>query len=272
MSRPDLVTRGVLAAHRWVESGLRALRGLFDGLVLGLLDDRRLAALDAAYYDREGMYVDEAYNRSGLSPWEQSAIDRWFPPGCRVTVVGAGGGREVLALLDQGYDAIGFEPHPDLAAFGARLTEQAGHGRRVQVCSRDGWPATAPKADAVVVGWGAYMLMPGRDRRIAFLRAAAASLPPGGPVLLSFFPRRGTAVRFRVSSSVGSMLRRLRGRQPVEAGDALEPNFVHFFSGAQVESELADAGFRPVHIAFENYGWAVAELVACTDPRRGDEG
>lgn len=262
MTRPDLLTRIVLGSHRFVEGGMSATRGVFDGFWLGVLDDRRLAALDVAYYDRESKYQAEAYNRRGLSDWEQHAVDTYFPPGGRVTVVGAGGGREVVALLARGFDAVGFEPHPALAAFGARLTSADGHGERVLTCSRDGWPQAAPPADAVVIGWGAYMLIPGRTRRIAYLRGAAGRLSDGGRVLLSFFPRRGTAVRFRTCARVGSALRRLRRRPPVEAGDALVPNYVHFFTREQVAAELVEAGFRPLHIALEEYGWAVGEVAA----------
>jgi hypothetical protein len=271
VSRPDLLTRTVLRSHRLVEGGLRAARGVFDGFWLGLLDDRRLAALDLAYYGRESMYQDEAYNRRGLFGWEQQAVDTYFPAGGQVTVVGAGGGREVLALLAQGFDAVGFEPHPALAAFGARLTSVDGHGERVLTCPRDAWPQAAPPADAVVIGWGAYMLIPGRTRRTAYLRAAAGRLPEGGRVLLSFVPRRGTAVRFRVSARLGSAIRRLRRCPPVEVGDALVPNYVHFFTEEQVAGELVEAGFRPLHIASEDYGWAVGEVAAASAPeRRGD--
>jgi hypothetical protein len=270
VSRPDRVTRTVLRSHRLVEGGLRAARGVFEGFWLGVLDDRRLAALDVAYYDRESMYQDEAYNRRGLFGWEQHAVDTYFPAGGRVTVVGAGGGREVLALLAQGFDAVGFEPHPALADFGARLTSVDGHGERVLTCPRNGWPQAAPPADAVVIGWGAYMLIPGRARRIAYLRAAADRLPEGGRVLLSFFPRRGTAVRFRVSARVGSAIRQLRRRPPVEVGDALVPNYVHFFTKEQATAELAEAGFRALDMAIEDYGWAVGEVAVPPSPdRRG---
>ncbi|CCG01343.1 putative methyltransferase [Blastococcus saxobsidens] len=261
MSRPDPVTRAVLRSHRLMEAGLKAARGLFDGVWLGLLDDRRLAALDTAYYDRAPMYQDEAYNRSGLSSWEQHAVSTYFPAGCRVTVVGAGGGREVLALLAQGFDAMGFEPHPALAAFGARLIAAEGHGERVRVSPRVGWPPAAPPTDAVVIGWGAYMLIPGRHRRIAYLRATATALPDGGRVLLSYFARRGTIARFRVAARIGTALRRLSRRPPVEPGDALVPNFVHFFTREQIEAELVEAGFRPLQVGSDDYGWAVGEVV-----------
>jgi hypothetical protein len=109
--------------------------------------------------------------------------------------------------------------------------------------------------------------MPGRERRVAYLRAAGSTLPDGGRVLLSFFPRAGASVHFRVATRVGSTIRRLRRRPPVEEGDALVPNFVHFFTREQITDELVEAGLLPLEINFDDYGWAVGEV----RPRRSAE-
>ncbi len=49
---------------------------------------------------------DASLETSPLAPWFRVA----FKPGSRVVDVGAGGGREVLALVREGYDAWGIEP------------------------------------------------------------------------------------------------------------------------------------------------------------------
>jgi hypothetical protein len=87
-------------------------------------------------------------------------------------------------------------------------------------------------------------------------------------VLLSFFHRRGATVRFRTASRLGTALRRIRRRPPVEVGDALVPNFVHFFSREQVVGELVEAGYRPLEVEFGSYGWAVGEVTTAPPSAR----
>ena len=127
----------------------RALGAVTGGVFLGLLDREHRAQLDAAHYDGaselvdgvERAYADEAMVHSGLFGWESKAIGATSPPAERWRWSGAGAGREVLALLEGGFDAHGFEPHPRLAQGGGRRcwrppgTRAACTGRRA-TCSR----------------------------------------------------------------------------------------------------------------------------------------
>ena len=90
-----------------------------------------------------------------------------------------------------------------------------------------------------------------------FLSDARAALPEGAPVLLSFFDRRGTSVRFRSVVRVGNLVRRLLGRDALEPGDALAPLYAHFFVKDEIVSELGEAGFDLVHYGTDPYAHAV---------------
>ena len=261
------MNRGVLRwyfrSERLTNRALAALRGCFDGLWLGVLSRAQLARIDEVYYDNSREYVSESYNRGGLSSWEQAAVTNHFPKHGTVVVTSAGGGREVLALAAAGYRVIGFEPHPGLVKFGVGLLRADGLAdAELRPCEHDVWPAGVDRADAVVVGWGGYMLIPGHVRRVSFLRQAALLLPAGAPVLLSFFTRQGDGVRLRMTVRLGNPLRRLLRREPVALGDALVPNLVHLFTRSEVASELAEAGFELVDFGSEEYGWAVGRRVA----------
>ena len=59
-----------------------------------------------AFYDRWAVDGEEAA-RSAMSRHFESA----FPPGARVLDVGCGKGRDVVALMDMGFDAWGVEPN-----------------------------------------------------------------------------------------------------------------------------------------------------------------
>jgi hypothetical protein len=263
--RPRTVTR-YAAARRRKDKLVAIANALFDGFWLGMFDRESLARFDELHYDtrRERLgdeaygYEDERWNVRGLLDWEAAVVQEYFPPGARVVVTGAGGGREVLALLERGYDAVGYEPHPRLVRAGAELLERRGYPQRLFVSPRDAFPPDAEDCDAVVVGWGSYTLMPGRARRIDFLAGARARLPDGGPLLVSFFPRQGGDRLFRTVSRTANVVRRVRRSEPTEVGDGLQPNYVHWFTEDEIASELAAAGFLVEAIHRRPYGYAVA--------------
>ncbi len=244
---------------------------LFDGFWLGMLDRDSLAQFDELHYDtrRERVgsgaayrYDDDRWNLRGLSDWERAAIEQHFPSSGRIVVTGAGGGREVLALLERGYDAVGFEPHPRLVQAGAALLERRGHAHRLMVSRRDAFPAEVGACDAIIVGWGSYSLMSGRRRRVEFLRGARACLPVDGPILVSFLARQGGERLLGTVSKTANLLRRVRRSEPTEIGDALIPNFVHRFADEELTTELEEAGFLIDTYRRHPYGHAVARAAA----------
>lgn len=264
----------IVSLYLWSERSLqrlfRLVKACFDGLWLGLLSRELLEAVDVSYYHREKQYTDEGYNRGGLWLWEQAALDRFFVGSERIVVTGAGGGREVLALRKLGYDAVGFECNERLAAFGDRLLTAEGHPGRLCWTPRDVWPDLAHPCDGVIVGWGSYMLIQGRARRVKFLQGAHTCLPEGGPILVSFFARSGTPAYLRIVARIGSILRRAQGRDPVELGDALDshPVYVHYFTKDEVVQELAEGGFELVSYDEKDYGVAVARAVSSSNRER----
>ncbi len=262
------------AALRWHARAARGTQAVIDGLALGALDRQALGQMDETFYadSRELVdghaltYHDERSVRQGLYGWESAAVEEAFPPGGRVIVTAAGAGREVLALCQNGFDAWGFEPHADLVAAGEQTLSRLGYPGRLRVSVRDAWPADAGRADAVVLGWSSYMLIPGRDRRIALLRAARAALAPGAPLLASFTTRPSARARdLRVVARVAATVRRLRGDEPIEygdwlVGDARSPLYVHLFSEPEVRAEMREAGFSVEKYATIPYGHVVGRV------------
>lgn len=247
--------------HAWTERNLgravSVVQGVHDGLWLGAASRELLHAIDGDYYRHQGMYRDDGYNRSGLASWEAHVLDRFFAGRTRIAVTGAGAGREVLALLRRGHEPHGFECNAALVAAANRLLAAEAFDPLVSFVERDAWPAGTGDFDGVIVGWGSYMLMQGRARRVSFLRQARRHLAPRDPVLLSFFSRRGDRAYFRIVARVANSLRRAAGREPVELGDTLRPNYLHCFTEEEIRAELDDGGFEPLFYAEEPYAHAV---------------
>ncbi|HUB79594.1 MAG TPA: hypothetical protein VMB03_12385 [Bryobacteraceae bacterium] len=256
-SRPSLRLRCYVLSMRLLNAFLALTHALFVGFWLGVLRHRDLHNLDAQYYDRQNMYRDDSYQRSGLFHWELDALDRHFSQCRRLVVTAAGSGREVLALCGMGYMVDGFECNPNLAAEANTLLASLGYGPLVAVCGRDACPVLTRKYDGAIVGWGSFMLIRGRRRRIQFLSELRKALAPEAPVLVSFYPLEGGRRRLTIAKTIGNAIRRLSGAEVLEPGDDLGPNYVHRFTRAEITETLAAAGFRVAHFGRAEYGHAV---------------
>jgi hypothetical protein len=97
----------------------------------------------------------------------------------------------------------------------------------------------------------------GRERRILFLRGLRTRLVTGSPILISFNTRRDDSPYFRGIAVIGNVVAFLLRRSRVEIGDSLVPNYAHYFTKAQLESEMAAAGFELISFESLEYGHAV---------------
>ena len=258
-ARPRPTVRAYLASQHLVRRGAAAAKTLLDGVWLGLLRREALHEVDAVYYGQlERLYLDPLYNRRGLSDWETRAVRTYFAGRANVIVTGAGGGREIPPLVRLGHQVSAYECNPGLLAVARTLLDEENVSASLDLMARDRWPESAAQGDAVMVGWGSYMLIRGRQARVEFLRGARAALPVGAPILLSFFVRSTESTYFPAVERIARITAWASGNsEKVELGDALVPNFAHHFSVEEISRELADGGFTLVESATEPYGWAV---------------
>jgi hypothetical protein len=258
---PALVRAYGAAGRRWSRAGA-LLQAVHEGTWLGLLGRADLHLVDERYYDTSAVYHDDAHNARGLFPWETDAL-AFFPGRGRLLVMAAGGGREVLALSRMGYEVEGYECNRALAASADDFLPRQGCPALVRYLPRDEVPAAGEPFDGIILGWSAYTLMAGRAHRIDLLRRLLPLVKPGGPILISFFTRnRAYAPRFRISAAVANGIRTVLRRERAEVGDALSPNFVHYFVPQEIEAEFREAGweprrFTPAGPGIRDSGWAV---------------
>lgn len=241
---------------------LMSLAGvLFTGFWLARLSDRRRHAIDKAYYDGEGIYQTPDYNEKGLWPWEQQVIEAHFDRSTPILLGSAGGGREVVGLRRLGYDVDAFECHPALVDFANAMLGRLALDTSVRLAARDECPDFGRRHGAGIVGWGGYMLIRSRQRRVRFLRQLAAQLEPGAPLLLSFFSLNGDEfLRFQRVARVANAFRPVLGGERIEVGDYLVPNFVHYFRRDELAEEAGEAGFELIYWNTQPYGHAVVRL------------
>lgn len=242
------------------------LQAVYEGFWLGLLRRADLHAVDEAFYDGNAAYHQDAHNLRGLFPWEATALEAF--EGCRrILVIGAGGGREVLALSRMGFAVEAYECNAALVAYAADFLPRQGCAAAVRHLPRDEAPPAGEPFDGIIVGWSAYTLIPGRAHRIALLRRLRPLARPGGPILLSFFTRVGNGARLGISTGVANAVRALLRRERADLGDALAPNFVHYFTAEEIDGELREAGWEPRRFTphgsgARDSGWAIGTAPA----------
>jgi hypothetical protein len=248
----------------WVWRALRVANGCFVGLWLGVLTEERLYAIVEEYFTRsrkggfgEHNYHSKEWNRRGLFDWEKRAVTNHFGGCRRLLVLGAGGGREVLALQRLGYQVDGFESHPDLVIAANELLREEGLDSTVHPIAPDEAPDIETTYDGIIVGWGMYMSVQGRKRRIALLRRLRARTRVRCPILVSFVYRDSTGWSYKMGVFIANTIRRVLRRQPAEVGDWLAPYYVHYFTQDEIICELAEGRFATVHYDTTPYAHAV---------------
>ena len=229
------------------------IHSVFAGVWLGILRSKDLDAIDHRYHVTSP-FVRTEHSRLELFFWERRCVER-FPSRGRILVIGAGGGREMLALARMGYELDGCECNPLLVAVANKVL--APLGCSVCVAERDKFVAPRPPYDVIVVGWGAYALIRGRANRIRFLESVRSVVKPDAPLVLSFPTRSEHARGLRLTRTLANILRRLSFREPIEFGDNLRRSPIHHFSRAELESEIQQAGYEIEFYGDLQYGHAV---------------
>lgn len=246
-------------ADSWFNRFVKLLLGVHEGLWLGCLNPDELNVITAEHYEGSRESASQEHNMRGLFDWELRSVNRFFPPGARVLVAAAGGGREVLALRRAGYVAEGFECNPALVEASNAMFAELGEPSGVMLCPPDQIFAGPYLYGGVIIGWTAYSHMPTRERRVEFLRALRELISLGSPVLLSFFTRDGTSHYDTVVYRMATLTRTVvRGRkEPLEIGDHLNWSYSHWFTREEIDVELREAGIRLVHFGEVGDGHAV---------------
>ena len=258
-----MLARLYVFSDLWFNRLLKAIKASHQGLWLGLLSRADMQEVASRQYGDGAQYRSDAHNLRGLFDWEAEAIDGHFANGCRVLVASAGGGRELLALAKRNFHVAGFECQFDLVATSRRLLAEAGIQAQVEQAEPDRVPQGMGQHDALLLGWGAYIHIIGREARIAFLREFGQHGPVGAPLLMSFFVRQPQSRHFHWVRRLAQFLRRLR-RDPgsLELGDTMDSTFDHYFTEDEVRGELVAGGFELLQFNDLPFGHAIARKLA----------
>jgi len=236
-----------------------------------LCDEVLFAALPAAqreaftnyvYAQRTEYLPGGAIYSHGLFDWEkQLFLSSKFPKKGCLLVGAAGGGREVVALRQLGYQVVAFEP----AAMLFRGLEHAcqgdadvalacaSYGDMVAAVQHQRGPLVEVLRDrsfaGIVLGWGSLVHLTQARERTSLL-VALRQLAPRAPVVLSFFSRSAAAMAPARSEQFRTWLRQRlspRGRFASDlAGLSFERHggFAKAYTDDEIKQLAADTGYE----------------------------
>ena len=278
MLRLPLWIRVILALDRGASTVARAVSVLRDELVLGWVRPERRGRITEALYATQAAYAPGGRTyEQGLFEWEAAALRHESVPRTgRVLVGGAGGGREIAALRQRGFEVIGFDPcEPLVRGARERFASDAGvtilrasYEDLVRADERE--PLARALAgrplDLVVLGWGSFSYVASAAEAATLLRTIR-ELAPSAPVLLSFLrPATGTPGLDGRRARLRRLFARLGAPGRPSGGDSFTPwaGFYRAVTMEEVRTLASDAGYD---IALLREDWYAHALLV--PPREG---
>ncbi len=231
-----------------VGSVFRSLSDLLTGLLPALLPPAKLRALTRHCYGHNYAANDAGFvPLPGLFAWELDLLDGYNIRSGRMLVLGAGRGRETIALARRGLTVVGVELNENAIQAASRLALEAGVQAPFHRADFLQLPYKPASFDYLLLSSIMYSATPGLSNRQAWLRNMLRVLSPVGLAILSFeaghHPRsRLGRLRIRITQA----LARLPGANPAyQPGDTCEQpgHFLHAFAHEQeLREEFSGAG------------------------------
>jgi hypothetical protein len=213
-------------------------------------------------YDQWDTYSSNKHNLSGLFAWERSVISSHFSDCKNILVGAAGGGREVLALSQSGFQVDGFDCFQEFVDSANALFQSQAVPTQLILAEPDHVPVNIGVYNGAIIGWSGYSHIAGRERRVNYLKEFHQHLHPGSPLLLSYFSRPEDSLFYKIIVWVANGIKWIRrSSERVDFGDSLPDAFFHFATYEEVKAELVAAGFEPVYHSAEGFEHSLAYAV-----------
>jgi hypothetical protein len=258
MSWYKIVARLSHKTFRFLKNLTNFLDALFSGFWLGVMGKKSIDFSDELYYNKAKSYSNDKYNESGFFGWEKPIIEKYFSGAKSILLIAAGGGREVIALNKMGIEVDAYECNPKLVEFGNLLLEKHDINSRIKSLARNSVPEDIKQYDGIIIGWGAYSLIRGRETRIGFLNSIRPFFKSDTCLMVSFIYSTRRSRKDKIIKQVSDFLTFLHKKSRAEIGDRLVPNFIHYFSEEEIKSEFAQADLEVIDYSSSDYGCLIA--------------
>jgi hypothetical protein len=275
MSKPPI--RAWVRSFLWLDAAIqRAVNlqdSLRDELFLAWVPPDERTALTTLLYSRESSYMPgRGHVERGFFPAEEYAFRaRPLKPGSRILLGAAGTGRELVTLVERGFDVIAFDP---CAPFAKAARSVAPEAEVIDAAYADIVAAAENKSgplaflreqapiDGIMFGWGSLShVLPHQDRVRLF--RALRKIAPNAPIYASFLFRPETTdfTRGRARNALKRIFTTLGAPSTSEKGDHFSP-YIGFFSAlgrAEIDELANDSDYDVIHFDAGADAYAVFE-------------
>ncbi|MDD3877353.1 MAG: hypothetical protein PHT69_12090 [Bacteroidales bacterium] len=246
----------------WICFALGYSRLISEAFWMSVLPLSFITAIDEYHYSKSKKYLKEDFNRSLLFDWEKEMVELYFTNCKTIMVLASGGGREVLSLLKMGFKADGYECNRKLVEVSRGLIIKEGYESNIEWVAPNHAPLNGKMYDGIILGWGAYIHVRGKENRIKLLKEIQTHMPQGAYLLISFWFSNEQMDKYcRKLVKVNGFFCKIFRTKVIQKGDRLSPFSGHYFTLEEVSEELQSAGFEVIHQEAYPYGHSVAQKV-----------
>lgn len=241
---------------------------VLNGLLPAILSPRDLTHLIRGHYERS--YID-AYARFSddryewtLETWEEDVLVRHDIRSGHILVLGAGVGRESIALARWGLSVVGLDINREAVRTAARAAQRTTVPAAFVQADFLALPIRPHSFDYVLLSGIMYSSIPGRAHRQAWLKSLHAYLKDDGCIVLNFLVDRWPTRSRRLVEAVNRLAVTLPGaNKAYQPGDTCaQGHFLHAFqSEDEIRQELREAGVLVTDLAWSR-GFAVVRCPA----------
>ena len=223
---------------------------VLTGILPVLLPPKELTRLirnhyDDSYQDVAARHPETCYKWT-LESWEEDVIVRHKMTSGTILVLGAGVGRESIALAQRGFLVVGLDINRESLCVASQHAMARGLHLLFAQADFLAIPIGLARVDYVFMSGIMYSSIPGRQQRQAWVRSLRACMNEHGLVVLNFLIGREIGTRtHRLIHRLNRWLMSLPGaNRSYQLGDTFSQNhFLHaFVDEEEIRSELRDAG------------------------------
>jgi ubiquinone/menaquinone biosynthesis C-methylase UbiE len=198
--------------------------------------------------------LPEGWYKWTLENWEETVLARHKITSGTILVLGAGVGRESIALAQRGFLVVGLDINRESLCVASQQSVTNCPKPLFAQADFLAIPIGMAQVDYVFMSGIMYSSIPGRQRRQAWLRSLRLCMNEDGLLVLNFLVAREMDTRtHRFIHRLNRWLIRLPGaNQSYQFGDTCsQSHFLHaFVDEEEIRSELRDAGATVDHLSW----------------------
>ena len=259
---------------RLLAGGLDAIGSVFQRLAIllhsllpALLSPADLMKLIKDHYDTSYAHTAPQFTTDvyewALESWEQEVVQRHSIASGRILVLGAGVGREAIALAKRGLSVVGLDVNGVALQVATKTAQTSGVPAQFVQADFLHLPFTPAHFRYVIMSGIMYSSIPGRAQRQAWLANLLRHLAPEGLVILNFLIDHPPPSRIqRIGRAINRVLVALPGaNRAYQPGDSCaQGHFLHAFQDeSEIREELEEAGVQTHELNWRR-GFAVVSV------------